>query len=206
MLAGLARSLDRARGIEVVGEASRGSQVLPLIAQTSPDVLLLDLEMPDLDGIACLQRIRRQHIRIRSIILSASTDPGRIEEARAAGAVAFIVKCVGRLDLPSLIARVVAGEPFFVHGLEDAVPAGLSERELAILRALASGRSNRQISSDLWLSEQTVKFHLVNLYRKLKVSNRTEAVRWGCRIGLTTPGARKASKPPVARDDGPKAA
>lgn len=202
MLAGVARALGGAPEFEIIGEASRGSQVLSLISETNPNVLLLDLEMPDLDGIGCLRRVAERYPRVCSIMLSACTDRDRIEEARVAGAAAFIIKRVSKLDLAGLITRAVRAKDFFVDGLDEAAPSGLSEREITILQSLALGHSNREISKELWLSEQTVKFHLGNVYRKLNVSNRTEAVRWACRIGLAPPFVGKAwqQQPTVALD------
>jgi DNA-binding NarL/FixJ family response regulator len=90
-------------------------------------------------------------------------------------------------ELPAVLARALRSDEFFVHGLASTAPLGLSDREVAILASLVRGRSNREIADDLVISEQTVKFHLRNIFRKLGVATRTEAVRWAWRIGLELP-------------------
>jgi DNA-binding NarL/FixJ family response regulator len=187
VLSGIRRALAAAQEFEIVGEASRGSQVLPLVDHARPDLVVLDVEMPELDGISCLHRMQSRAAGPRTIVLSASADSDQIEEARAAGACAYVVKTVGMKDLPSVLTRALTSDEFFVHGATTSAPSGLSDREVAIIRSLARGRTNKEIATDLWISEQTVKFHLRNIFRKLGVVTRTEAVRWAWRIGLDLP-------------------
>ena len=178
------RTLEGADDIEVVGEATSGSQVLPLVRRTAPDVLLLDLRMPKMDGLTCLEQVRKHCPGVKVVVLSAFTDMERIQAALNRGASGYIVKSVNPDDLPSAVRQAVDGTFFGPAGAaesddDDAVAAaGLTERELGILKALARGLSNQAIGKECWVSEQTVKFHLSNIYRKLGVANRTEAARF----------------------------
>jgi DNA-binding NarL/FixJ family response regulator len=191
ILAGIRRALEEADGFDVVAEASSGSQVLPLVSQTDPDLALLDLRMPEMDGLQCLDRIRKQHPKVKVVILSVSTDPEVVQTVLNHGAAAYVVKSVNPIDLSSALRQALEGTVFSAIGLpektaqQDAVKAaGLTERETTILKALARGLSNEAIGKELWVAEQTVKFHLTNIYRKLDVSNRTEAARYAYEHGL----------------------
>ena len=191
ILAGIKRALEEDEQFEVVAEARVGSQVLPLVSQTNPDLALLDLRMPEMDGLTCLDRIRKQHPKVKVVILSVSTDPEVVQTVLNHGAAAYIVKSVNPIDLASALRQALDGTVFSAVGLpetraqDDAVKAaGLTERETAILKALAGGLSNKAIAKELWVAEQTVKFHLTNIYRKLDVANRTEAARYAYEHGL----------------------
>lgn len=195
MLAAVRRALAEAEDFEIVGEVSVGSRVLPAVRETKPDVVLLDLRMPELDGLSCLKRLRKHDATVAVVILSSYSDEAQIEAVRDAGALGYIVKTVEPVDLPEVLRVALSGQPFAVWGAEEpqggAVPIGadlLSEREEAVLAAVARGLSNRQIARELWISEQTVKFHLRNVYRKLGVSNRTEAARHAYSSGLVPAG------------------
>jgi DNA-binding NarL/FixJ family response regulator len=178
------RMIEREEDMEVVAEATSGSQVLPLVRRTAPDVLLLDLRMPKMDGLACLEQVRRQCPGVKVVILSAFSDAERIQAALDRGASGYVVKSVNPDDLAGAVRHAVDGTFFGPVGsggseVSDAVEAaGLTERELAVLKALARGLSNQAIAKEAWISEQTVKFHLSNIYRKLGVANRTEAARF----------------------------
>jgi DNA-binding NarL/FixJ family response regulator len=191
ILAGVKHALEEAEGFEVVAEANTGAQVLPLVSQTQPDLCLLDMRMPEMDGLTCLDRIRKRHPDVKVVILSVSTDPDVIQDVLNRGASAYIVKSVNPIDIPSALRQALDGSVFNAVGLpetrvaEDAAKAaGLTERETSILKALARGLSNDAIGKELWVAEQTVKFHLTNIYRKLGVSNRTEATRYAYEHGL----------------------
>ena len=187
ILRAVRRVLDDVDDIEIVAEARRGSQVLPLVHQERPDLCLLDVRMPELDGLACVERIRRESPSTRVVMLSAFSETERADEALARGADAYITKSVDPLELPDALRRVHRGESFQL-GVADAATAqddlGLTEREVAVLDALARGLSNGAISRELWITEQTVKFHLTNVYRKLGVGSRTEAVRYALARGI----------------------
>jgi DNA-binding NarL/FixJ family response regulator len=191
ILAGIKRALEADGGFEVVAEASNGAQVLPLVSQKQPDLAVLDMRMPQMDGLTCLDRIKQRHPEVKVVILSVSTDPDTIQNVLNRGASAYIVKSVNPIDLPAALRQALDGSVFNAIGLpekrasEDAAKAaGLTERETAILKALARGLSNDAIGQELWVAEQTVKFHLTNIYRKLEVSNRTEATRYAYEHGL----------------------
>jgi DNA-binding NarL/FixJ family response regulator len=189
IIEGVRRALEAEPDFEVVGECSSGTQVLPMIGRTNPDVVLLDLRMPGADGLSCLTRIRKQHPAVKVVILSASTDETVIANVLKKGASAYVVKSVNPVDLPSVLRQAFEGTVFTAVGLPDAGDsaaraAGLTERETAILSALARGLSNEAIAKELWVAEQTVKFHLTKIYRKLGVANRTEAARLAYQNGL----------------------
>ncbi|HYZ19669.1 MAG TPA: response regulator transcription factor [Gaiellaceae bacterium] len=175
--------LEQADDIEIVGEATTGSQVLPLVARTSPDLVLLDIRMPEMDGLTCLDRIRKAHPNVMVVILSGCDDPETVSAALARGARSFIGKLVDPRDLPSALRLVAQGAVYNAVGSvatpreAEAESAGLTPSEQRVLEALARGLSNKEIAQELWLTPQTVKFHLTNIYRRLGVANRTEAVR-----------------------------
>jgi DNA-binding NarL/FixJ family response regulator len=190
MLAAVRRALDASGDFETVGEASVGSHVVPAVNELRPDVVLLDVRMPELDGISCLRRLRKQDPDLDVVILSSYGDEEQINAARDAGARGFVVKTVAPVDLPTVIRSALERSTFTVWGVvsrKHDVPVGdslLSERESAVLEAVTRGLSNREIGRQLWISEQTVKFHLRNVYRKLGVTSRTEAARYAYRTGL----------------------
>ena len=175
--------LESSGAFEVVAEVETGSQVVPRARQTEPDVVLLDLGLPELGGLECLERLREAHPDVRVVICSASSEPADIAAARDLGAEGYVVKSVGADELPAAVLRALSSEGFVAVGAEEAggaddeLVASLSERELSMLRTLARGLSNKAIGNELWITEQTVKFHLTNIYRKLGVENRTQATR-----------------------------
>ena len=191
MLAAVRRALADAEDFEIVGEVSVGSHVVPAVRETKPNVVLLDMRMPELDGLGCLERLRKHDPTIAVVILSSYSDEAQIEAARKAGALGYVVKTVEPVDLAAVLRSAISGESFAVWGAgepQGATPtvgeATLSEREAAVLEAVARGLSNREIGRQLWISEQTVKFHLRNVYRKLGISSRTEAARYAYRTGI----------------------
>jgi DNA-binding NarL/FixJ family response regulator len=188
ILQGIRRVLEDVEDIQVVGEAQYGSQVLPLIGQTDPDVVMLDIRMPQMDGLACLERIRKQYPKVKVVMLSAHTDEGHIAAALQRGASAYIAKTVNPLDLASALRQAFDGTVYttFVaaEGEDSSTDLGLTDREISMLRAVARGLSNQAIGREYWVTEQTVKFHLGNIYRKLGVTNRTEATRYAYEHGL----------------------
>jgi DNA-binding NarL/FixJ family response regulator len=192
MLAGVRRTLEMSGGFSVVGEARSGPEVLPLIGRTSPDVVLLDLRMPGGDGFNCLDQIGARYPDLKVIVLSASSDLERVETAFKHGACGYVVKSIDLRDLPSAIRQALDGTAYHAAGLpalsqeSAARAAGLTERELTIVVSVARGLANQAIAKELWVTEQTVKFHLTNIYRKLEVANRTEAARWAFTHGLLT--------------------
>lgn len=185
IVAGIRRALEVEEDeFEVVGEANTGAQVLPLVGRTAPDVVLLDIRMPKMDGLLCLEQIRARYPQVKVVMLSVFSDPEHIQMALLHGASGYIVKTINPRDLPSALRQAVEGSVYHAIGLPEvteeteARAAGLTERELTILKAVARGLSNQAIGHELWVTEQTVKFHLTNIYRKLGVANRTEAAHY----------------------------
>jgi DNA-binding NarL/FixJ family response regulator len=187
---GVRQVLEREPAFEIVGSASSGSEVLPLIGRLNPDVVLLDLRMPGIDGFGCLDRIRANHPKVKVVVLSMLGDPEQIQTAFKRGACGFVIKNIDPSDLASAIRQAVEGTAYHAQGLPGlndnsvARAAGLTEREVTIMKAVALGLSNQAIGKELWVTEQTVKFHLTNVYRKIGVTNRTEAARWAFAHGL----------------------
>ncbi len=199
MLDGIKRALETAPDIEVVGEAMSGDEMLALLPKVNPDVVILDLRMPNGDGLDTLTRIRQDHPGMKVIILSMFEDSEHIDQALQRGADGYVVKSINPLDLPSTIRQVVEGA-VHLRGVATAAAPGegtgtegaprqsgsdvLTDRELTILKLVAEGLSNLDIANRLFVTEQTVKFHLSNIYRKLGVGNRTEATRYAYRAKL----------------------
>jgi DNA-binding NarL/FixJ family response regulator len=203
MLDGIRRALEAAPDISVVGEAMTGEEMIELVPKVEPDVVILDMRMPKGDGLSTLAKLKADHPDLKVIILSMFEEPDDINKALEKGASGYVVKSINPLDLPSTIRQVVDGSVYHpgVAGAtgggasststgsgtttkDSAPPAGLTERELTILRLVAEGLSNLDIASKLYVTEQTVKFHLSNIYRKLGVANRTEATRFAYRNRL----------------------
>jgi DNA-binding NarL/FixJ family response regulator len=195
VLEGVQRVLSRA-GVEVVGKTTSSEQALALVEEREPDLLVTEAELPDdgIDGIECLRRARSRVRDLKAIVLSASDDPHRVAAAFEAGAEAYVVKTAHPDDLASAIrqafghsvylSRSPAPAPTIPREERADEPGGLTQREREILRLAAEGHSNAELAGQLWVTEQTVKFHLSNIYRKLQVSNRTEAARWAQLNGL----------------------
>jgi DNA-binding NarL/FixJ family response regulator len=167
--------------IELVAAAGDGDELEALMRAREPHVVLLDVRLPRMDGLACLEFLRERHPRVHVVMLSAVDEEQVIESAFRRGARGYILKTVNPFDLPAAIRQIVEGT--VIHPLRPTSESstsrlpGLSQREVEVLAALGSGDSNREIARRLWLSEQTVKFHLRNVYRKLGVRTRTEALR-----------------------------
>jgi DNA-binding NarL/FixJ family response regulator len=194
--------LNRA-GMRVVAKTTDASEALDLVVAHEPDILLADygVRSGELDVVECLRRAHEVHPELKSVVLSASNEPRQIEAAFAAGASAFCVKTAAQGDLMAAIRQtfelsIYLARPAPVAPAEPALPPDaprLTRRELEILRLAADGHSNAQLARMLWVTEQTVKFHLSNIYRKLDVSNRTEASRWAQRHGLLESSAAQTA-------------
>jgi DNA-binding NarL/FixJ family response regulator len=198
----LATLLATDEGIDVVGEAGNGDEALGRAAALAPDVVLMDLRMPVLDGVAATRRLRLAHPEIQVIALTTFDDDEDVFAALRAGAVGYLLKDVSSARLieavlaaargesvlqPSVAAKVVArfaqlAEPPEPRPQPLVVP--LSERELDVLRLLADGRSNREIAAKLFLAEGTVKNHVTNVLGKLGARDRTQAALRARDLGL----------------------
>ena len=165
-------------GMEVVGEAETAAQALRRTVELEPDLVLLDLRLPDMDGLGCLETLKRRHPETPVVVFSAVDEPELIGAALERGAAGYVLKRISPLDLPAAIRQSIEQSVFRPRAFAiDDSRASLSKKELGVLEQLALGRSNREIAAELWISDQTVKFHLRNVYRKLGVSTRTEAIR-----------------------------
>ena len=191
MLQAVRLALEPHPEIEIVGEARSGSEVLPRVAETRPDIVLLDIRMPGLDGLQVLDRLQKLYPETKVVMLSGVDEPGLAEEALRRGAKAFLGKGIDPADVAPVLHQVSQGtvvtESFGAPGIAGAAAAdvfGLTGRESEILEQVASGQSNKQIAGKFWLSEQTIKYHLTNVYRKLGVNSRTEAARFAYEHGL----------------------
>jgi DNA-binding NarL/FixJ family response regulator len=190
MLAGIRRALERSDDIEVVGEARSGTEAMRLIERRRPNVVLLDLRMPGISGAQAIEQIKSTWPELKIVVLSASEDQPSIDSALRAGASAYVIKSVNPSDIASILRQVIAGTVFHPVSRPTEAPDPMSlgppltDREKAILEAVAAGRTTSEISKELWISEHTIKFHLTNVYRKLGVSNRTAAVRFALERGL----------------------
>jgi DNA-binding NarL/FixJ family response regulator len=184
VLEGLRSLLEGEDDIEVVGAASDGEQVLEAVRALSPDVVVLDLQMPTVSGIACLERIRAAGLPVKVLVLSAFYDGDTIQSALEAEADGFALKTEAPQQTVACIRQVYQGQLVFPQSAKrwllqqrrrPGPVADLSEREAEVLGLLAQGMTNTQIAQRLTVSENTVKFHLQNIYQKLGVGNRTEA-------------------------------
>lgn len=183
-------------GIDVAAKETRPDKALAAVRQHQPDILVTELETADaaLDGLACVKRAREITPEIRAIVLSSDRAPERINGALAAGASAYVMKTAHPDDIASAVRQAfdhsifLASVPLNGNGhpapVRDSEDVGLTRRELEILRLVSEGHSNTELARMLWVTEQTVKFHLSNIYRKLDVANRTEAARWAQVHGL----------------------
>ena len=182
-------------GIDVVGRATSDDGAVALVEDLRPDVLIAGVDLVDGDGLGCITRASQAHPALRSVVVAESDDPEAVGRAFRAGASAYCVKTAEQEDLASAIRQVfersiyLAGESFAPLPADPDLEAEsaareLTRRELEILRLVAEGYSNSQLAKMLWVTEQTVKFHLSNIYRKLDVANRTEASRWAQVHGL----------------------
>ena len=194
-LQALEQLLDRV-GLRVVGKATAAERAVELVGSERPDMLLAGVE---LDGagepLQWLRRAQDSHPAMKAIVLSGTDNPQHIAAAFDAGAVAYCVKTAVPDDLASAIRQAFDHSIYYANGVSTRSapqPASngtddspdLTRRESEILQLVAEGHSNSQLAKMLWVTEQTVKFHLSNIYRKLDVANRTEASRWAQLHGL----------------------
>jgi len=183
---GLSSMLSTQADMCIVGEAGTGAEAVTLIAREQPDVVLLDLEMPDMSGAEVLECIRGQVPRPRGIILTAYGSDERILEAVRAGAKGYVLKEAGLAEVLNAVRVVAAGGSLIdaerlLSSMErvlrnEKTQEVLTSRERAILTFIARGLSNRAIASELHLAERTVKFYATIIFQKLGVTNRAEAV------------------------------
>jgi len=174
----LAEILEQ-EGFSVVGLAKNGVEALELFLETRPDLGLIDLRMPDLDGADCIRAIRARIAEAKLIVLSTFGDEDGLKRALSAGAIQYLVKDVSRAELVRTLRSALAKVP----AVRTGVPL-LTEREKEVLRLLVAGRANKVIAKALHITEGTVKLHVYRIYKKLGVRSRTEALRLALHSGL----------------------
>jgi len=186
---GLVAMISRQPDMVVVDEAANGKEVVEQWRRHRPDITLLDLRMPLVDGIEALEEIRQQDGSARVLVLTTFDTDSEISRVIRAGAKGYLLKDAPREELLDCIRRVSAGETCIPPALVAKLAAGMSsqeltKRELEVLTLLASGKSNRVIGARLHISEATVKSHLRGIFAKLQVLSRTEAIAAASRRGL----------------------
>jgi two-component system response regulator NreC len=196
--AGLRALLAEEAAFDLVGEAAGGVEAIELVEKTDPDVLILDLSMPDLDGISVTRKIKPQFPSLKVLILTLHEDEALLKEAIKAGAAGYILKQAAEAELISALRTILRGDlyvdPSMVRGLleESRSPQvkqkdqteSLTQRETEILRLIVEGYTNRQIGQELNISIRTVEGHRANISDKLGLHSRVELVRYARNNGL----------------------
>jgi DNA-binding NarL/FixJ family response regulator len=184
---GLTLLIDGAPDLKVVGEASDGRQAVELASDLAPDVVLMDLSMPVMDGVEATRELLRQRPESVVVVLTSFSDQPRVTEALRAGAVGYMLKDCDPRDLLAAIRAAAEGHApldprvarALLPGATTASPAdGLSAREKDVLRLVAQGLANKQVGTRLGISERTVKAHLGRVFREIGVQDRTSAALW----------------------------
>ncbi len=197
---GLVTLLGTMAGIEVVGSAADGEEAVSLVADLTPEVVLMDLRMPRVDGVEATRRIRTDHPETQVVVLTTYADDESIVGALRAGAIGYITKDAGRDHIGRALEAAASGQavldPAVQARLVDVatlpgsgggpLPDGLTEREAEVLRLIAAGRSNAEIGSELFVSEATVKTHVNRIFAKTGSRDRSQAVAYAHRRGLVS--------------------
>jgi len=186
---GVANIINQERDLEVVAEAGTGTEAVAAYERHRPDVVLLDLRMPVMEGVEVVRRIREIDAQARVVVLTTYDTDDEIARALKAGAKAYVLKDISADDLVSCIRTVLAGKTYLAPAAAAKLAEGvtrvqLTPREMTTLRLLADGKANKEIASELRISERTVKTHLGHLFEKLGVTSRTEALKVAGRRGL----------------------
>src|SRR3989441_8354246 len=186
---GVANIINQEPDLRVVAEAGDGVEAMEAFERHQPDVTLLDLRMPVMEGVEVVRRIRQREPRARVVVLTTYDTDDEIARALKAGAKAYVLKDIAAEDLVACIRDVLAGKTYLAPAAAAKLAEGvthvqLTPRELAALRLMADGKANKEIASELDISERTVKTHPGHLFEKLAVTSRTEAVKVATRRGL----------------------
>ncbi len=185
VLEGLRSLITAEPDIQVVATATDGERLLDAVARFQPDVVVSDVQMPYLDGLACLPRIRQSSPHTRVLFLTAYNDGQTLQSVLASGADGLLLKTAPPEQTVQAIRQVMAGQMVFPAAArrwlgmrQEETAVTISERENEVLALVAEGLTNAQVAQRLHVSANTVKFHLKNIYEQLNVTNRTEASRW----------------------------
>jgi two-component system NarL family response regulator len=186
---GVANIINQEADLEVVAEAGDGVEALEAYERHRPDVMLLDLRMPRMEGVEVVRRIRERDPRALVVVLTTYDTDDEIARALRAGAKAYVLKDISADELVRCIRDVLAGKTYLAPSaaaklVEGVTRVQLTPREMAALRLIADGKANKEIAGDLGISERTVKTHLGHLFEKLGVTSRTEAIKVATRRGL----------------------
>jgi DNA-binding NarL/FixJ family response regulator len=194
---GLALMLGLLDDVTVVGEAADGSQAVELVAAHAPDVVLMDLRMPGVDGVQATARIRADHPGTQVVVLTTYADDEHIMAALRAGARGYLTKDAGRVQIAQAVRAAAAGQSILDPQVQErllaaaqaaaappALPDEVTVREAEVLKLIAAGLSNREIAARLYVTEATVKSHINRLFAKIGVRDRAQAVRYAFERGL----------------------
>jgi two-component system NarL family response regulator len=186
---GVANIINQEPDLQVVAEAGNGLEAVAAFERHQPDVTLLDLRMPEMEGVEVVRQIRERDPRAKVIVLTTYDTDHEIARALKAGAKAYILKDISADDLINCIRDVLAGKTYLAPSAaaklaETVTRVQLTPREMSTLKLMADGKSNKEIASELAISERTVKTHLGHLFEKLGVTSRTEAIKVATRRGL----------------------
>jgi two-component system NarL family response regulator len=189
MRTGVANIINHELDLQVVAEASNGVEAIAAFERFHPDVTLLDLRMPIMEGVEAVRQIRARDPHARVIVLTTYDTDDEISRALKAGAKAYVLKDISADLLIGCIRDVLAGKTYLAPSAAAKLAEGvthvqLTPREMAALRLMADGKANKEIAADLSISERTVKTHLGHLFEKLGVTSRTEAIKVATRRGL----------------------
>jgi DNA-binding NarL/FixJ family response regulator len=197
---GLALLLDLDERVEVVGQAANGQEALELVARMHPDIVLMDVEMPGLNGLEATSRITREYPEVKVLILTTLDADNHVVQALRSGAAGYMFKDSEPDAIVSSIFAILSGERVMATAVADRVLEmvtgtltpkeyydGLTPREIEVLRHLATGMANKQIAYKLKISDKTVRNHVSNMYEKLEIYDRSQAVLYAVRKGLVEP-------------------
>jgi len=201
VLEGLIRILEKQGGIQIVSVAGSAEDALEKLERFPPDVIVVDIQLPGMNGIELIKRIKKSHPEIEAITLTVFDDEQFARQAIKAGAIGYVIKDAAKDELVKAVRSAAKGETLISTSVarklidEMTEPAakkkkkgegfeGLSQREVDVIKLMAKGHNNRQIADLLYISEHTVKVHIRNIFRKIDVTDRTNAVLWAIDRGL----------------------